>query len=332
VWQVTCHTRTAFSEPIKGPWKQISFLTLFINSDPVKFPPMRKDYEVLQNGIDMHAHTAPALFRRPIDDMELAKYSKEYGMRGFVLKDHDSMTCGRAYYVKKNYPEVEAVGGVVLNRSVGGINPYVVQAAIHYGAKVIWMPSNHSKWHAEYFGISDYPQLGRPKKQLKGEGVTVLDESGELTPQTLQILDTIAENDVTLATGHLSQKEIDKLLDAALKKGVKRFIVTHANWSLCKLPLEKQKSYIDKGAYLEYVAVSLVSPIFYEQTPKELAEWIKTIGSSRLILSSDLGQYSGPPHPEGLRMLCASLLDEGVSDKDLVTMLSENPAKILELD
>jgi hypothetical protein len=293
---------------------------------------LRKDREVLEAGIDMHAHTAPALFRRPLDDMELAQSVKAYGMRGFVLKDHDSMTCGRAYYVKKSMPEVEAMGGIVLNRSVGGINPYVVQAAIHYGAKVIWMPSNHSKHHAEYFGISDYPQLGRPKKQLPGPGVTVLDDAGNLTPEALQTLDIIASNDVCLATGHLSYVEIDKLLTEAVKKGVKRMIVTHANWALCKLTLDKQKHLIEKGAYLEYVAVSCVSPIFWEQTPKELAGWINTMGSDRLILSSDLGQYSGPPHPEGLRMLCASLLDEGVDDKHLVRMLRENPAKVLGLD
>ena len=293
---------------------------------------MRRDMEVLQGGIDMHAHTAPALFRRPLDDMELAQSARNYGMRGFVLKDHDSMTCGRAYYVKRTMPEVEAVGGIVLNRSVGGINPWVVQAAIHYGAKVVWMPSNHSKYHAEYFGISDYPQLGRPKKQLKGPGVTVLDSEGKLTPEALQTLDIIAENDVCLATGHLSFDEIDKLLTEAVKRGVKKMIVTHANWALCKLTLERQKRLIEKGAYLEYVAVSLVSPIFYEQTPKELAEWINTIGTEKLVLSSDLGQYSGPPHPEGLRMLCASLLDEGVQEKDLVRMLKENPPKLLGLD
>ncbi len=293
---------------------------------------MREDMEVLQGAIDMHAHTAPALFRRPIDDMELAKIAGEYGMRGFVLKDHDSMTCGRAYYVKKNMSSIEPIGAVVLNRSVGGINPHVVQTAIHYGAKVIWMPSNHSKYHADFYGISDYPQLGRPRKQLKGAGVTVLNPSGELSPETLQVLDIVAENDVCLATGHLSYPEIDKLLGEAAKRGVKRMIVTHANWSLCKLSLDKQRHLIDAGAYLEYVAVSCVSPIFYEQPPKELAEWIKAIGSDKLLLSSDLGQYSGPSHPEGLRMLSASLLDEGVINKDLVRMLNENPAKVLGLN
>jgi hypothetical protein len=263
--------------------------------------------------------------------MELARIASEYGMRGFVLKDHDSMTCGRAYYVKKNMPNVDPFGAVVLNRSAGGINPYVVQAAIHYGAKVIWMPSNHSKYHAEFYGISDYPQLGRPKKQLKGPGVTVLNQSGELTPETLQVLDVVAENDVCLATGHLSYPEIEKLLHEATKRGVKRMIVTHANWSLCKLSLDKQRHLIEMGAYLEYVAVSCVSPTFYEQPPKELAEWIKTIGSEKLLLSSDLGQFSGPSHPEGLRMLSASLLDEGVNSRDLVRMLSENPVKMLGL-
>jgi hypothetical protein len=293
---------------------------------------MREDLEVLQGGIDMHAHTAPALFRRPIDDLELAKIAREYGMRGFVLKDHDSMTCGRAYYVKKNVLGIDPIGAVVLNRSVGGINPYVVQAAIHYGARVIWMPSNHSKYHADFYGISDYPQLGRPKKQLKGPGVTVLAPDGELTPETLQVLDIVAENDVCLATGHLSYEEIDKLTTEAVTRGVKRMIVTHANWSLCKLSIDKQKHLIEKGAYIEYVAVSCVSPIFYEQTPKELAEWIKTVGTDKLLLASDLGQYSGPSHPEGLRMLSASLLDEGVRNQDLVRMLSENPAKVLGLN
>src|SRR5208282_5540904 len=108
------------------------FSLLFPNCESV----MREDMEVLQGAIDMHAHTAPALFRRPIDDLELAKIAREYGMHGFVLKDHDSMTCGRAYYVKKNVLGIDPIGAVVLNRSVGGINPYVVQAAVHYGARV----------------------------------------------------------------------------------------------------------------------------------------------------------------------------------------------------
>jgi hypothetical protein len=168
----------------------------------------RLDLKLLQGAIDMHAHTAPALFPRPIHDTDLAKVAMDYGMRGFVLKDHDSATVHRAEYVKRLFPGLDPIGAIVLNRSVGGINPYVVEAALHYGARVVWMPSNNSQYHDEYFGIPDYPQLGRKKTQLVGKGVTVFDENGKLTPETLQVLDVIAEANACLCTGHLSLEEV----------------------------------------------------------------------------------------------------------------------------
>ena len=287
---------------------------------------MRKDMELLRGAIDMHAHTAPALFPRPIRDTDLAKTALDYGMRGFVLKDHDSMTTHRAAHVKRWYPGLDPIGAIVLNRSVGGLNPYVVQAALHYGTKVVWMPSNHAKYHDEYFGIPDYPQLGRTRKQLPGAGVTVFDENGMLSGQTLTILDLIAEEDACLCTGHLSLDEVRKLQDAAVERGIRKFVVTHVNWALCKKDLDIQRELIAKGAFLEYVAISCVSPTFYEEPPAELAAWILQTKGERIILSSDLGQGSGPPHPEGLRMILWSLLDEGVPYDYLELMTKRNPA------
>jgi hypothetical protein len=286
---------------------------------------VRRDLELLRGAIDMHAHTAPALFPRPIKDTDLAKVALDYGMRGFVLKDHDSMTTHRANYVNDWFPGLEPIGAIVLNRSVGGINPLVVQAALHYGTKVVWMPTNHAKHHDEYFGIPDYPQLGRSRRQLPGPGGTVFDENNQLKPEVHQILDLVAEDDACLATGHLSLEEVRKLQDAAIDHGVRKFLVTHVNWALCKKDLDIQRELIAKGAYLEYVAISCVSPTFYEQTPTELAEWIKETKGEKMILSSDLGQGSGPPHPEGLRMMVFSLLDEGVPYEYLEKMLKENP-------
>src|SRR3989442_6997611 len=113
------------------------------------------------------------------------------------------------------------------------------------------MPSNHSKHHADFFNMPDYPELGRPKKQLPGPGVTVFDDGQNLTRDTLTILDVVAENDVCVATGHLSLPEIRALLAAATERGIRRFIVTHANWSLCKLDLDVQRELVAKGATLE---------------------------------------------------------------------------------
>ena len=291
----------------------------------------RPDLEILKGAIDMHAHTHPALFKRPLDDADLASLARDYGMRGFVIKDHDSSSTGRAYHVGKAFPDMSISGSIVLNRSVGGINPHVVQAAIHHGAKVIWMPTNHSKWHREYFNMSDYPQLGRPKKQLPGPGVTILDDAGVITPEALQILDLVAEADVTIATAHLSLAETRIFQAEANKRGIKTFLVTHANWALTRYDLEIQKELLDNGAYIEYVAISCVSPTFYEQNPVELAEWINANDGRNLILTSDLGQYSAAPHPEGLRMIIATLLDYGVS-RDMLTLMTQvHPAELLNL-
>lgn len=293
----------------------------------------RLDLDLLRGAIDMHAHTHPALFRRPIDDIDLTKHALQYGLRAFVLKDHDSSTTGRAYHLKKTFEgsPIEPIGAIVLNRTVGGINPFVVEGAIHYGAKVVWMPSNHSKWHREYFKMSDYPVLGRPKKQLQGDGVTILDENGQITKETLAVLDLVAQWDVCLASGHLSLGETRILLDQANKRGVKKFLYTHANWALTKIQPDIQKELIAKGATLEYVAVCCASPMFNEQHPSELAEWIKEIGPDHLILSSDLGQPHAPPHPEGMRMLIMSLLDCGVPFEHLAKMIKTNPAKLLSM-
>ena len=251
-----------------------------------------------------------------------------------MLKDHDASTTGRAYYVNRMYPQVESFGAVVLNRSVGGLDPYVAEAAIHYGAKIVWMPSNHSKYHADYFNIPDYPQFGRPKKQLAGEGVTVFEDDGTtLTKAARTICEVVAEHDVCLATGHLSIDEIRALQDAALEAGVaQRFIVTHANWSLCKLDLDVQRELIAKGAIVEYVACTCTSPIFWEQQPGELGDWITALGGENLVFGSDLGQFAGPPHPEGLRMLMTALLDVGVPYEYLEKMLKVTSAEVLGLE
>src|SRR5262249_36213711 len=162
---------------------------------------------------------------------------------------------GRAYYVNRMYPQVESFGAVVLNRSVGGLNPYVAEAAIHYGAKVVWMPSNHSKYHAEKFAMPDYPQFGRHTRQRPDDGRTALEEDGRTRTKVARtICEIVARSDVALAAGHLSLAEIRALQAAATEAGVTRFIVTHANWSLCKLGLDVQRELIAKGATIEYVA------------------------------------------------------------------------------
>jgi len=291
---------------------------------------MTPDRELMRGAIDTHVHTSPAIFPRLMDDAELALAAVDYGMRAVVLKDHDMITTGRAYYVNRMVPGVESIGTVILNRSVGGLNPDVVEAGIQYGAKVVFMPTNHSKWHQEYYGNSNYPGLVRPK-QSPGEGIRILDANGKLKPEVLKIIDRVAEADVCLSTGHLSHEETFALVDEAANRGVVKILVTHGNWALCKYTLDEQKKLMDKGAYIEYVVLTLLSPVFHEQPLVELADWIKRFQGERLVLGSDLGQVYGPPPPEGIRMGIAGLLGAGVPTEYLEKMTKVNPAKLLNL-
>jgi hypothetical protein len=293
---------------------------------------MSKDREIMRGAIDMHVHTAPAIFNRLLDDVELARVAVDYGMRGNVLKDHDMITCGRAYYANRLVPGVKTFGSVILNRSIGGFNPHVVDTGIKYGAKMVFMPTNHSKWHQEFYGTADYPGLKRSGKQLGGEGLTIFDENGKIKPEVLTILDLIADADICLGTGHLNHDEIFALVDEAVKRNVTKISVTHGNWSLSKLSLADQKKLMAKGAYIEYVVLTLLSPVFHEQKLSEFCEWIMEFKGQQLTLGSDLGQVYGPPPPEGLRMAVAAFLQEGVPEEYLEKMMKVNPAKLMNLN
>ena len=62
-------------------------------------------------------------------------------MAGFVLMKHRQPTALAAYALNRMYPGFHAVGSIVLNTSVGGLNPDAVEASAKLGAKVVWMPT-----------------------------------------------------------------------------------------------------------------------------------------------------------------------------------------------
>ena len=78
--------------------------------------------------LDIHAHASPdPAGRRSIDVFELAKLYNDSGFRGFVYMGHFDPTAGIAWLVRKEFPELEVYGTIVLNRLVGGINPHAVR-------------------------------------------------------------------------------------------------------------------------------------------------------------------------------------------------------------
>ena len=96
---------------------------------------------ILQDAYDMHVHAGPDVIPRRMDDLELAAAYSAAGMKGFVIKSHYWDTAGRAFLVRKLYPDLDAVGTLVLNHSVGGLNPAAVEMAARYGVRMVFMPT-----------------------------------------------------------------------------------------------------------------------------------------------------------------------------------------------
>jgi hypothetical protein len=272
--------------------------------------------------IDIHAHSHPDSIPRSIDAVSLALLARERGMRALVLKNHFSSTAGLAYLVRQMVTGFEVMGGVVLNRAVGGVNPAAVeQMAKVFGGlgRVVWMPT----FDAEYYVRSE-----TPAGQMLPPFVSVA-RAGALLAETEAVIGLIAEHGMVLATGHSSPEETLLLLREGRRQGVGGMVVTHASPNA--LTLAQIREMANEGAYLELAYLPLIGFPPEVVTAAQYAEVIRQVGAGSVILSTDLGQTGNPLHPDGLAAFMAAMVDEGVSDEDIALMTRENPARLLGL-
>ena len=270
--------------------------------------------EILRGAYDLHVHAAPdGSQQRRMDALEVARYAYEAEMGGFVLKSHDYNTTPLTYALNQMYPGLIIFGAITLNKSVGGINPDAVQVAADLGAQVVWMPT-----HSAHFRL----------KQQGSEGIRVVDDDGNLCASVHEVLEIIAANDMTLASGHISPSEAIALFAAAKAQGVRRMIATHPDGVATP---EEQRRMIELGAYPEYTFLSCM-PSRARRTPQELASLLRQFGVNNCIVTTDFGQWQNPPPAEGMRMAIAALLDAGMTPDEVTTLVKRNTAELLGIN
>lgn len=267
--------------------------------------------------IDMHIHTAPDVYARSLDDIDAARQAAKVGMRAIVLKSHVTLTADRAAMAQKLVPEVEVFGGLVLNYATGGLNPAAVEVALRLGARVIWMPTISALNHSLAHGHS--------------RGIKILLPGGRLRQSLSNILELIGQQDAIMSTGHLSVGEIQALVPAAKAAGVRKILVTHPEVPWVDMPASIQEELRDFGVCFERC--------FASTTPRgggvlfaRMAADIRRVGVSSTVLTTDLGQAGNPLPVEGLRAYIEALLKEGFSERDILLMAGETPARLLGLD
>jgi hypothetical protein len=292
-------------------------------------------WEALQGAFDLQVHVAPDVIERRIDDLDLAKEFLAHGLRGFVLKSHYFPTAERAKVVSKAVPGIAAYGAITLNHSVGGLNPVAVELAGRSGCKIVWMPTVDAQ--NETAGRVDGPTAKLPfwakiQRELAATGIapppiSVVDASGKLTESARRCLELIGKYNMILATGHLGRVEIFALAKTAREMGLKRVLVTHAEFPSQNLTAGEQHELAEMGALIEHCFTTMYTG---KASWEGVFEAIRKAGPERCVLSTDLGQTINPPVAEGFAMFAQKLLEAGFTSAEVRRMAVTNPAALVE--
>ena len=289
-------------------------------------------WEAIEGGWDLQVHVAPDVIARRIDDLDLAGEFATHKLKGFVLKSHYVPTYERAKAVTKASAAlgVTAYGAVTLNHSVGGLNPVALEIAGRSGNKIVWMPTvdaqNETAGRVGGTNVK-LPFWAEIQRSLSAEGIsppplTVLDENGNVNAAARGCLERIAKHDMILATGHLGRKEIFGLVKTAKEMGLKRVLVTHAEFPSQNLTPQEQVELAQMGAIIEHCFTTMYTR---KATWDVYFEAVRKVGPERVILSTDLGQTINPGVAEGFAMFAQKTLEAGFTKAEVRRMAVTNP-------
>jgi len=289
----------------------------------------------LEGAIDLHAHCGPSVFDRRVDGYEYASEAAQAGMDAVVMKEHHLPTAYGVPYIERllerDETNIDVVGSVVLNYCNGGFNPFAVDAAIGYGAGVVWGPTLDARHHGEVLELGGHVfASGGGEEYEDVDGIDALDEDGTLTEDVELCLRKIADSDVVLCLGHVSYEETRKIVEYATEMGHEKVVVDHPNFPVTDLDREQQETLASLGATLNF-PFNAISPTYGWASNEELYENVREVGVDSCVLSSDVGQIPNPSSPESLRLLGEALLEEGLSQAEFDRMVTDAPRELLGL-
>jgi len=318
-------------ESLQSPWRDRAKLSYHTVEE---FGARGNIYEdevlrILKGGIDVHIHGYPeALVDAGWDFAWMAKQAYDAGMRAIICKSMHSDTAPMTYFVQQivdqyanekdeNPHPFNAYGGVVLNWSVGGLNPVAAETSAKLGAKIIWLPSHDASHHMKVL-------------EEDTKGVDVLDGNDQPLPELIEIFKIAADHDIILDLDHTGTKERFIMTEAAVKHGVKKILLTHPQWNVNRMSIDQMVEISKMGAY---IGLFLYSAFPHFNNPvcdrTEVIKIIEKVGPDRCVMATDFGSMLNPPPVEGMKLYIRLLLAMGVNEKDIRTMLVKNASELL---
>ncbi|MBI3412557.1 MAG: hypothetical protein HY051_00560 [Candidatus Aenigmarchaeota archaeon] len=284
----------------------------------------------VRNFIDLHVHIGPEIIPRKFTVQKLIE--EETGkIAGMALKNHFYPTVPMIKSAGERSPTL--IGSVTLNNYIGGLNAGAIEssAKISENPVIVWFPTINARNFLEKT-IYEIPKEwcggkfeSRPSKSVRG--IAVLDGNGGLSRAATGVLRVVKENNCILATGHISWQESKKLVEEAVRIGIKKIIVTHPIYQKINMPVSVQKKLArNTGVYIEQ-CYSMYS--IDKISIKSIAGQIKQIGVNKCIIASDVGQIKSPSPSEALEKFAVLLKREGITEEELGLMGAKNPGKLI---
>ncbi len=274
--------------------------------------------ELLKGVYDLHVHTAPDVVPRKCSDIELAARMQAAGMAGGAIKSHYLDTAGRAAVLREMFPGLNIAGGITLNRSAGGNNPYAAEKSAQAGGRMLWFATLEARAYQRF------RQKNNPSIDYS-QYLTVLDENDRLLPAVLDVLDVAAQYHLAVGTGHLSAFEGMILVREGQRRGC-RMVLTHCDNPANYYTIEQQAEAARLGATVEH---SYLTTLWGRTSAQEIADMVRAAGCENVILTTDFGQAGSPYFDEGMEMSVRTMQEQGFSDEEIDQMVRKNPARLI---
>jgi hypothetical protein len=275
---------------------------------------------LLHGAIDMHFHVDAPFADGSHEQATIAtvRLARLRGMRGLLLKNHWEPTGTLAYHLRLEIPNFELFGGIVMNRTMGGMNAAAVEyMATHIRGKpgrVVWMPAYDSE-------IESSPPY--PKKPF-----VAVSRNGQLLPEVKDVISAVAKSHLVLASGHIAPEEALMAFREGRSQGVQQMIVTHAMDLAGKMNMDQMLEAVKLGAIIEFDFRNVLNE------GGRQANAIRRIGPEHCLISEFWTKNESPREYGGLDGVGAfaeAMRARGFTNHDLDVMFKENPARLLGL-
>ena len=288
---------------------------------------------LLEGAGDVHVHVSPSLVpNRKCDVWGLIESAERRRMAFAVVKWHhgDSFSMAQSVNAHDRGP-FDLYGGLVLNRPVGGLNPFAVDAALTLGAKIVWLPTLDAAGHGAAVGqLGGFPFQQVRRRRFPTTGLSILEDDGDLLPEVKEILDLMNGSGTVLASGHITTPEIVVLQEYILRESLEiNLLVNHIDFSVPNMSAQEVAELSAPNVWFE-IAYFTVSELGHSSVGT-IKEVVERNPHAQFVLASDSGQEKNPISPDAMLELIDLLLASGVESARVERMLHQDTYSLLGL-